>query len=882
MINCSSNLVLAADAGGCSKSNVFFVVSATDNCVVTNIYSNPASGSVFPLGVTTVTNIATDASGNQSFCTFTVTVTDTQNPVITCPSNLVLLADLGQCHRSNVTFTVEGRDNCTVTNLVSDPASGSAFPVGVTTVISTATDQSGNQSSCSFTVTVTDTQHSTITCSSNLVLTADAGRCSRSNVVFIVGATDNCGVTNLVSSVASGSTFPVGTTTVTNVATDASGNTTTCTFTVTVTDHQNPVVTCPSNLVVTADPGHCSRSNVIFLVGAADSCGVTNLVSSVASGSTFPIGTTTVTNVATDASGNTTTCTFTVTVTDTERPMLVCPQDLVLTAEEGRCNRGDVTFIVGVTDNCSVTNLVSSRASGSRFSVGVTTVTNTATDNSGNVSTCTFKVTVTDTQLPVITCPSNLVLTADAGRCNRSNVTFVVNATDNCTVTNLVSQPPSGSTFPVGVTTVTNTATDASGNTIQCAFTVTVLDQQPPAITCPPDLTANTAPGANAVTNLALGVPFTADNCAVASLTNNASAILPVGTNVVLWTVTDIHGNTAACGQRVIVVRTCSGLLSITPLTNRVTCPNQPVEFEIMASSPEPITYVWKFNGRPIPGQTKNSLKLRNVDRSGAGTYSVEASTECAVAALSAGLTVLDAPERSPTTYTNSTAIIIQQVGLAIPYFTVITPKCVPGVVRDLTVKISGFFHAFPSDVSIALVAPDGRQVKLMAGVGGGESVSVPVNLTFSDAAPVPLPKEELLQSGSYQPTDYLPNLFLPAPAAGPYSNSLAAFNGANPNGPWKLCVYDSVDLDGGGIASWSLEFGWREQTLLLQNPAVLPTGEFQVEVVGQTGIPTIIERSSDLVTWLPVATNVFHTSPGVFTDPAPLDPYWYYRAVQP
>ena len=96
----------------------------------------------------------------------------------------------------------------------------------------------------------------------------------------------------------------------------------------------------------------------------------------------------------------------------------------------------------------------------STFPIGVTTVTNTATDASGNSSSCTFSVTVTDTQNPVITCPSNLVLTADAGQCSRSNVIFSVTATDNCSVTNLVSSRLSGSTFPIGLTLVTNTATD--------------------------------------------------------------------------------------------------------------------------------------------------------------------------------------------------------------------------------------------------------------------------------------------------------------------------------------------------------------------------------------------------------------------------------------
>src|SRR6185295_10550831 len=216
-------------------------------------------------------------------------------------------------------------------------------------------------------VTVTDNQNAVINCSSNLVLTADPGRCSRSNVIFAVSATDNCSVTNLVSSMASGSTFPVGTTTVTNTVTDASGNTSRCTFTVTVTDNQNPAITCPGNLVLTADPGRCSRSNVIFNLTATDNCSVTNLVSSMASGSTFPVGLTTVTNTATDASGNTSRCTFTVKVTDNQNPVITCPSNLVLTADAGRCSRSNVSFMVSATDNCGVTNLVSSTASGGTF-----------------------------------------------------------------------------------------------------------------------------------------------------------------------------------------------------------------------------------------------------------------------------------------------------------------------------------------------------------------------------------------------------------------------------------------------------------------------------------------------------------------------------------
>ena len=132
-----------------------------------------------------------------------------------------------------------------------------------------------------------------------------------------------------------------------------------------------------------------------------------------------------------------------------------------------------MTLVTPVTsDNCTVASTTNNAPA--IYPLGTNVVTWTVTDTSGNTSTCTQRVIVRDTTPPTITCPSNLVLVADAGQNSRSNVTFTVNATDNCSVTNLMSRPPSGSTFPVGTTTVTNTATDASGNLISCPFTVTV------------------------------------------------------------------------------------------------------------------------------------------------------------------------------------------------------------------------------------------------------------------------------------------------------------------------------------------------------------------------------------------------------------------------
>jgi hypothetical protein len=98
----------------------------------------------------------------------------------------------------------------------------------------------------------------------------------------------------------------------------------------------------------------------------------------------------------------------------------------------------------------------------------------------GGGTTCTFTVTVQDTQPPVITCPANVTAVTDQNACP-SPACQVVNypapvASDNCPGVGVVCNPLAASCFPVGGTTVTCTATDASGNTATCSFTVSVFD----------------------------------------------------------------------------------------------------------------------------------------------------------------------------------------------------------------------------------------------------------------------------------------------------------------------------------------------------------------------------------------------------------------------
>ena len=76
-----------------------------------------------------------------------------------------------------------------------------------------------------------------------------------------------------------------------------------------------------------------------------------------------------------------------------------------------------------------------------------------------------------DTENPQIICPGNLLFGKDSGQNSKSNVAYTVTATDNCVVTNLTCEPPSGSTFAVGTNVVNCTVQDSSGNSAGAAQT---------------------------------------------------------------------------------------------------------------------------------------------------------------------------------------------------------------------------------------------------------------------------------------------------------------------------------------------------------------------------------------------------------------------------
>ena len=163
--------------------------------------------------------------------------------------------------------------------------------------------------------------------------------------------------------------------------------------TVNIHDNDPPVITgCPANIAVDNTPGACSA-----IVSWIPPVSTAPMVSSHLPGATFPVGITTVIYTSTDADGMVSTCSFTVTVNDTELPVVSCVSATVNLDASGNATIVPASVLSGPpADNCSVASVTLSRSAFTCADLGISTVTVTVTDASGNSSNCNATVTVVD------------------------------------------------------------------------------------------------------------------------------------------------------------------------------------------------------------------------------------------------------------------------------------------------------------------------------------------------------------------------------------------------------------------------------------------------------------------------------------------------------
>jgi hypothetical protein len=574
---------MTVEARTASGAEVHFTATAADavdgNLPVT---CNPASGSTFGVGTATVECSATDEAENTTSGSFAVTVQDTKGPIVTVPADDTVEATspdgAAYAFEASASDDVDGS-----VATVCDPASGSTFALGATTVSCTATDSRGNKGSGAFVVTVEDTTAPVLHLPKDVV--AEATGPNGAVVDFAVTATDLVDVSVTPDCMPdSGAVFGLGRTVVDCTATDKAGNEVTGSFSVTVQDTtapDMPMYTDLESVEATSPDG----ATVTFDAGTA-----TDLVSGdvpvtcvPASGSVFPLGATSVSCTATDGAGNTGDAGFEVKVVATTPPTVHVPDNQVI--EATGANTAITYDQVTATDIVDGTMEAScSPERGSRHGLGVLTVTCNARDKAGNLGIGSFTITIQDKTAPVIEDLGDFV--AEATSAAGAVVKFPTPKAND-----LVEGPvpvtcdrESGSVFSLGATTVTCTASDSSGNTGSNQFTLNVRDTTAPKVTVPGPITVEASSAA--------GMPVAFDVSAVDAVTESPTvvcsvdevpvqpgAVFPLGTTTVDCSATDAAGNTGKASFTVTVSVGWGGFLQ--PLN-----PGGPASFKMNSTIP--------------------------------------------------------------------------------------------------------------------------------------------------------------------------------------------------------------------------------------------------------------------------------------------------------
>jgi hypothetical protein len=604
--NCPVNIAVTAAVGQTSAVVSYTAPTTSSTCpvgttTVTADAANPVSGSAFAVGTKTLSFTATDGCGNTKTCSFTITVNPAPTGVLTfnCPVNIAVTAAVGQTsvvinYTAPTASSTCSIGTVTVTPDATNPISGSACPVGTKTVSFTAKDGCGNTKTCSFTITVNPAPTGVLTfnCPVNITVTAAVGQTSAVVNYIAPTASSTCSigtvtVTPDATNPISGAACPIGTKTLSFKATDGCGNTKTCSFTITVNPAPTGVLTlnCPTNISVTATVGQTSAVVNYIAPTSSSTCSigtatVTPLATNPASGTAFQVGTKTLSFTAKDGCGNTKTCSFTITVNPAPTGVLTfnCPVNITVTAAVGQTSTVVNYTAPTASSTCSigtvkVTPNSANPVSGTSFPIGTKTLSFTATDGCGNSKTCTFNVIVignnpclNDTEKPVFKkCPTNISVTTTQS-CAKVEWDKP-DAKDNCCdpSVSIATAPTTGlkneSCFPIGVTTVTYTATDLKGNKATCSFTVTVIkladpcapDVEKPVLkNCPANISLTTSSNC-AIANWTK--PTATDNCSTPSVSSNYSsgACFPMGTTSVIYTATDLKGNRATCSFTITV-----------------------------------------------------------------------------------------------------------------------------------------------------------------------------------------------------------------------------------------------------------------------------------------------------------------------------------------
>jgi len=547
------------------------------------------------LGEQTVTLSVGDSAGNFDTCEATVTVVDNLPPVNNSCQDITVNNDPNRCTtRVNYLENLSPTDNCgiVIVDIVTGPNPDSVFPVGTTEIEYLLRDQSGNTSSCSFTVTVIDNEPPSITPCEDIIVNSNPGECTAIvNYADLITVSDNCDIDTLnITGLPSGSAFPIGDSVIEYEVTDVNGLTSNCSFTITVVNDEALVISCPADVTI-----DCADARTTSVTGTSteeveipddNNAGINSTISL-----STPIPDT---HIVTDMSVE---LSMDHTWTGDLTFELIAPNGetlLLYTRPSGIGDSSDLNrnFPITFTDDATTdANLLGVGIGGSNticqtsgspceyFPSGNTNgfeqfiatlnaanidfngdwtlhITDDQGGDEGNLFSWNIHIESFDsndtTPLVIDTTPASTGMATATDTCGDVTVTFNDVVVDGCGISETITR--------------TWTATSTTGNTSTCVQTITVTDTRAPElISCPEDIVFEIAPG-DTEAIISYDLPEATDICSDITITQTegiaSGEVFPVGITTNTFSITDDCGNETICSFTVNVT-TQESLVSI-------------------------------------------------------------------------------------------------------------------------------------------------------------------------------------------------------------------------------------------------------------------------------------------------------------------------------
>ena len=653
------NITVQLDSSGnASITAKDLVTSTSDNCsvadttisIVTGEKSaaisvpTPVSDTLFfscsDTGENKVEIKLTDKSGNTTINMVTVTVEDTIKPVLDVKNITVQLDSSGNASITAKDLVTSTSDNCSVADTtisivtgeksaaisvpapVSDTLFFSCSDTGENKVEIKLTDNSGNTTINTVTVTVEDTIKPVLDVKNITVQLDSSGNASITAKDLVTSTSDNCSVADTTISIVTGeksaaisvptpvsdtlffSCSDTGENKVEIKLTDKSGNTTINMVTVTVEDTIKPVLDVKNITVQLDSSGNASITAKDLVTSTSDNCSVADTTISIVTGeksaaisvpapvsdtlffSCSDTGENKVEIKLTDNSGNTTINTVTVTVEDTIKPVLDVKNITVQLDSSGNASITAKDLVTGTSDNCSFADTTISKSIFDCSNLGENKIVVTLYDASDNSVTDTALVTVEDTIKPVLDVKNITVQLNSSGNASITISDLVIGASDNCSVADATISKSTFDCSNTGENKIAVSLFDASNNVVVDTAVVTVEDNIKPVLEVK-NITVQLDSSGNAFITAKDLVTSTSDNCSVADTTisivtgeKSAAILVPApvfdtlffscsdtGENKVEVKLTDNSGNTTINTVTVTVEDTIKPVLDVKNIT---------------------------------------------------------------------------------------------------------------------------------------------------------------------------------------------------------------------------------------------------------------------------------------------------------------------------